>query len=253
MSATQTQQTHASEAGTAAKPAAKASGAAKAQAAREARLARKLERAEDLDYILLWLRTRDAQVLRSMLWTLDKACQRVRAICASLELPLADGQAALGRAQAWLDQLDGLVSARGGQTMLALEPATDGLSADGPRTVQEKQALRAYRRAIAGQYGVDFYLPRSPEGRRFALALTALDSQLVRARAVDSLEEAASLLTQVGGLIREGHELVTELAQLTKQPYEPHPMLKRAAAADRPRSTVEAIVREAFETQTLGG
>ncbi|WP_447859688.1 hypothetical protein [Nitrospira calida] len=237
---------------TAAKPAAKLAGAAKQQAQREARLARKLERAEDLDYLLLWLRTRDAQVLRSMLWTMDKACQRVRAICASLDLPLADGQAALAKAQAWLDQLDGLVTARGAQQALALEPmGTDGLPAEGPRTVQEKQALRAYRRAIAGQYGVDFYLPRSPEGRRFALALTALDGQLVRARAVDSLEDAGALLTQVGRLIREGHELVTELAQLTKIPYEPHPMLKRAGAAERARSTVEAIVREAFETPAV--
>lgn len=213
---------------------------------RQARLARKLERADDLDHLLLWVRTEDAQVLRGMLYAFDRACAKVRAITASLELPLAEGQAALAKAQIWLDQLEGVAYSGGARTTLTLFPGTAGDGApELPKTLQEKQALRAYRRAIAGQYGVDFFLPRSHEGRRLALALTALDAELIRARAVESLEDTGALLAQVGRLIREGHELTTWLAQLTRVSYEPHPLLKRALKAERSRSTVERIVEEA--------
>lgn len=212
-------------------------GATKAAARereREARLARKLERAEDLDYLMLWTRTPDTQVLRGMLYALDRACARVRAVTASLEMPLGEGQGLLARAQLWLDQLEGIVA--GGEALVASLSGWAGMETVGsepPKSVQEKQAMRVYRKAVAAQPGVDFYLPRSPEGRRMVQLLSAVDARVIRARASEQLEEAGMLLQRMGQLIREGHALVTELAERTRIDYMPHPILKRALKAER--------------------
>jgi hypothetical protein len=219
------------------------------QQQREQRLARKLERADDLDHLLLWLRTEDAQVLRGMLYAFDRSCAKIRAIAASLALPLAEGQTALAKAQTWLDQLEGVAATEPSRDLPLYAPAMGAeAGTELPKSLQEKQALRAYRRAIAGQYGVDFYLPRSHEGRRFALALSALDAYLVRARTVESIEVTGTALARVGQLIREGHELTAWLADLAKTEYEPHPLLKRALKAERARSTVQQIVAEVAAT-----
>lgn len=77
---------------------------------------------------------------------------------------------------------------------------------------------RRYGR-IAEPYGADFYLPRSPEGRRFAEALSALDGYLVRVRASEAFDGEA--LTQIGQIIRAGHEPVSWLTKLVGGTYEP--------------------------------
>jgi hypothetical protein len=227
---------------------AKVSAQEKQQQQREQRLARKLERADDLDHLLLWLRTDDAQILRSMLYAFDRSCAKIRAITASLALPLAEGQTALAKAQSWLDQIEGMTAPTGGDLPLYAQNAGVEAGVELPKSLQEKQALRAYRRAIAGQYGVDFYLPKSHEGWRFATALSTLDGYLVRARTVESIEDTGAMLARVGQLIREGHELTAWLAELAKLDYEPHQLLKRALKAERARSTVQEILDEVAET-----
>ncbi len=189
----------------------------------EARLARNLERAEDLDYHLLWLRTTDTRILRQMLYPFDRACQRIRAMMGGLQVPLAEGREALDAAARLVEQATALVP--------PVSAGSDGL---GPTPdalpVNQKAALRAWRRAIAGEFGVDFYLPRSPEGARLTEVLPRLDAKLLQARnAATSLEEADQLLVQTAGLIRECHETVTRLAALAGVDYEPPRQLKPRA------------------------
>lgn len=204
------------------------------QREQDARWARKLERAEDLDHLLLWLRTQDARVLRSMLYACDRGCAKVRATVASLALSLEEGHALLARVQVWLDQLEGIAySGRLDGAAAGWSAGVELAQADAPLTPRQKQALRAYRREIAAQPGSDFYLPRSPEGRRFAQLLVALDGTLIRARAADTLDQAAALLARVGHVIREGHAVVSELAAAVKIEYEPHPLFKRARKAEQ--------------------
>lgn len=204
---------------------------------REARLARKLERAMDLDHLVVWLRTTDAQVFRTMLYPLDRGCAKIRTVMASMEISLAQGQEILESVQEYVTQIE---SATRSGLQLDLQtqwnPAWAAQSA--PLSIQEKQMLRAYRKAIASQPGVDFYLPHSFEGKRFLEAIIALDSRLVQARATELLDENTRLLQTVGSLIRRGHEIVTDLVAVTHVQYEQHPLVKRMLKADQQRTAV---------------
>lgn len=206
-------------------------------AEREARLARKLERAMDLDHLVVWLRTTDAQVLRTMLYPLDRGCAKIRTVMASMEISLAQGQETLESVQEYIAQIEA-ATCSGPQLDFQTHwnPAWTAQSA--LLSIQEKQMLRAYRKAIASQPGVDFYLPRSVEGKRFLEAVIALDSRLVQARAAQLLDDNAALLQTVGSLIRRGHEIVMDLVALTRVPYEQHPLVKRMLKATQQQTAV---------------
>jgi hypothetical protein len=209
-------------------------------------MARKLERAADLDHVQIWTRTPDAQVLRNMLYPIDRGCAKLRATAASLLAPLAAAQDLLARVHVRLDQLEGVAVAPDSTSPLV---PPGGPDPNRPLTPQEKRAWRAYRQAIAGQYGVDFYWPRSPEGRRLAVALSALDTVLIQARSGETLEHAGPLLERTGQLIRAGHELATTLAQQVRLDYQPHPLLKRAL--NQEPSLVDRIIAEAAQPDPL--
>lgn len=201
----------------------------------EARRAQRLEHADDLDRLILWPKTNDGFLLRQLLYPFDQACRRIRGDVAGLRLTLDDGQALLLRASSALDELETLLPA-GPSGVLGADPAwvlnSEGSSGDLPLSQGEKDALRAWRRSIAEQRGVSFFLPRSAEGLRLARLLPRFDAKMLQIRNSALQANSGQFLESATNALRRLHEVLLDLAASAGVDYRPPHGFKVPGPAD---------------------
>ena len=171
----------------------------------EAIMERKLRLVKEEASIVLSPKMREMHLLTQMLFTADKAINRMRMDAGTHRMPLAELEAASGRIVKFTQKRCGASRAPSGG-----RASTSGFGFD-PR---EKEILARRRNAYV-------FMPKTTEGATLANLFISLDSAYCEFKIKSPLHEIARLglaIETMRGLVREFHEFTSDLAQRPASP-----------------------------------
>jgi hypothetical protein len=190
-----------------------------AQERAEAIMERKLRLVKEEASIVLSPKMRDMHFLTQMLFTTDKAINRMRMDAGTTRMPLSQLEAASGRIMKFTQNVRGFTGALGGQShyfSLGFDP-------------REKEILARRKNAYV-------FMPKTTEGATLANLFISLDSAYCEFKIKSPLHEIARLghaIDTMRGLVREFHELTSDLAAKTRILFkEPNGLLTYLSCAE---------------------
>ncbi len=159
---------------------------------------RKLRVAKEEGSIVLSPRMRDLHLMAQMLFTMDRAINRMRMQAGTIHMPLAELEAASGRITKFTSRVKAFTTALGG-TSFYMSPGS---------SPAEKEILARRRNAYV-------FMPKSSEGATIATLFISLDSAYCEFKIKSPLHDIRKLgeaIDTMKGIVREFREITTDFA-----------------------------------------